>query len=156
MLSDVYSQSSPRHPTAVSKSPDAPVAFLACYLHPTSLITLLKYFCFIVTDSVFLLNTLSYAFRQCTVNHLQSIISQTPCSCIQISRHPSSIPSMLHTVHPTSLIQPLRYSDSQNYCNVLVLLSLCEIAHDWIRSMLSNNKIDFTPSSQLQKEPYIT
>ena len=40
---------------------------------------------------------------------VQSIISQTPCNCIQISRHPSSIPSMLHTVHPISLIQPLRY-----------------------------------------------
>ncbi len=50
----------------------------------------------------------------------------------------------------------LNYSDSQNYCNVLVFLSLCEIAHDWIRLRLRNNKIDFTPSSQLQKKPYIT
>src|SRR6266403_1983159 len=60
------------------------------------------------------------------------------------------------TTSRTPSVHKCSYSDSQNYCNVLVFLSLCEIAHDWIRLRLSNNKIDFTPLSQLQKKPYIT
>jgi len=34
-LQRVYTQWSPRHPTAVPKSPEAPVGFIAYYTHPT-------------------------------------------------------------------------------------------------------------------------
>ena len=101
-LQTVFKQSSPRHPAAVSKSLGGLVGFLACYTHPTILISLLIYHGFIVTNSIFQLNTLSQACRGCSNNHLPDtlqkiIISQTPCSCILISRWPGSIPSMLHT-----------------------------------------------------------
>ncbi len=73
-LQRMYTQSSPRHPPAVSKSLEAPVGYQSYYAHPTSLIPLLRYFGFIVTDSVFLLSTLSHSCRGCTLNHLSDTL----------------------------------------------------------------------------------
>src|SRR6266404_4440000 len=69
-LSHACSQSSPRHPAAVSKSPGGLIGFLTCYTHATSLIPHLRYIDFIVMDSIFLLSTLSHACRGCTLNPL--------------------------------------------------------------------------------------
>jgi len=69
-LSHACSQSSPRHPAAVSKSSGGLIGFLTCYTHATSLSPHLRYIGFIVMDSIFLLSTLSHACRGCTINDL--------------------------------------------------------------------------------------
>src|SRR6266404_4908442 len=76
-------------PCSCIQTPEAPVGSQACCAHPTSPITLLRYLVFIVTHSRFLLCTLCQG--------VQSIISQTPCRCIQICRSPGRIHSMLCT-----------------------------------------------------------
>src|SRR6266404_7914171 len=43
-----------------------------------------------------------------------------------------------------------KYSEVQNCCNVFVFFGLCMIAYDWVKIMLSHNRILYTPSSWLQ------
>src|SRR6266404_2308859 len=76
--------------TVLSKSPGGPEALLLCYAHPTGLVTLLRYFGFIVSDCMF--NSMS-VFAE----GVQSVISQLFCIYLQISRRPGMIPSMLST-----------------------------------------------------------
>src|SRR6266404_46052 len=51
-LQRVYNELSLRHCTVVSKSPGVLGGFLACHAHPSSLISLLRYFGFIVSDCI--------------------------------------------------------------------------------------------------------
>ena len=66
-LQRVHNQSFPRYPAPISKSPGGPEALLLCYAHPTSLITLLRYFGFIVSDCM--INSMSNVCRGWTINH---------------------------------------------------------------------------------------
>ena len=97
----VYSQSSPRYPAAVSKSPGCPVAFLACYTHPTILILLLRYLGFMVTDSIFQLNC-----RGCSNNHLPDTLQLYPN--LWVARQ--------HSQHATHILQ-----SSYQFSDILVL-----------------------------------
>ena len=97
-LQRVYTWSSPRHPVAVSKSLEAPVGPLAYYAHPSSSITLLRYFGFIGTNSIFLLSTLSHPCRGCSIN---------PAA---LFKSPEALVGFLACyTHPAILIPLLRY-----------------------------------------------
>ncbi len=101
-LQKVNTKSSPRCPVTLSISQKAPVSFLACHEHPTSLITLLRYFSFTASDCI-----LQCSMLRDNILYNHSIISQTPCGCIQISGSPGRIPSILCTPykpHNTSQI----------------------------------------------------
>src|SRR6266404_1147659 len=84
---------------------------ISSMLHtPSSLISLLRYPGFIGTDTDSLLSTWSLV-----LDSVQSTISQTPCSSIQISGQPGSIPSMLHTPYKpytTSQIASYHFLDT--------------------------------------------
>src|SRR6266404_3277979 len=69
----VYNESSLRHCTVVSKSPGVPRGFLACYVHPSILISLLRHFYFTDSKCIYLFNTMSHIMTQ--ESHNDNVIS---------------------------------------------------------------------------------
>src|SRR6266404_61245 len=82
-----------------------------------------------------------------------------PCTAVGLQTSPSNWPHMDQGVVHMQLVllkaSCLWYSDPQNWCNVLLFFVVLNMAHVYVRTMLSDSEMICSLASCLQDKPLI-